>query len=119
MAKILCDERVIEYSKEFKISIVELTLGLNVKAREISDILNLHPIMVYRWRQEYKEGKLKSKPTRKVSMMKQQAPKAKSKKKGTELDRVKAENARLKKEVDLLKKWQGYLAEQKQKDLGS
>jgi len=36
-----------------------------------------------------------------------------------ELDRLKPDNARLKKENDLLKKWQGYLADQHQKSLDS
>lgn len=37
----------------------------------------------------------------------------------SELDNLKRENARLKKENDLLKKWQRYLAEQHQTDLDS
>ena len=36
-----------------------------------------------------------------------------------ELDRLKRDNARLKKENDLLKKWQRYLADQYQKGLDS
>ena len=36
-----------------------------------------------------------------------------------ELDRLKRDNARLKKENDLLKKWQRYLADQHQKGLDS
>lgn len=115
MARIISDERVIEYSKEFKVKVVELTIGLNVKATEISNILDLHPMMVYRWRQEYREGKLVAETTRKVSMMKENSPRSPSSEEKLELERVKKENARLKKEVALLKKWQGYLAGLKQK----
>jgi len=49
MAKIVSDERVLEYSSEFKVNVVELTEKLNVSAKEIADVLGLHPMMVYRW----------------------------------------------------------------------
>ena len=68
MAKILCEERVVEYTKEFKVKVVELTEGLDVQAIDIAGILGLHPMMVYRWRQEYREGKLIYEPSRRVSM---------------------------------------------------
>jgi len=56
MPKILSDERVIEYSMEFKIRVVRLTLELDAKTIDIAKILNLHPMMIYKWRQEYREG---------------------------------------------------------------
>ena len=37
----------------------------------------------------------------------------------SEFEKLKKENARLKNESELLKKWQGYLAEQHQNDLDS
>ena len=52
MARILCEERVIEFTKEFKVKVVELTEGLDVKVINTPDTLGLHPIMVYPWRQE-------------------------------------------------------------------
>ena len=120
MAKILCEERVVEYTKEFKVKVVELTEGLDVQAIEIADILGLHPIMVYRWRQEYREGKLVSQPTRRISMTKERPPpKNVSKEHRTENERLQKENARLKKENDLLKKWQRYLKERRGSDSGS
>ena len=39
MAKIVSAERVVEYSLEFKIRVVKLTLALDVKAKDIADIL--------------------------------------------------------------------------------
>ena len=54
MARILCEERVVEYSVDFKIKVVELTDKLDVNATQIAEILGLHPVMVYRWRQEYR-----------------------------------------------------------------
>ena len=68
MAKILSEERVLEYSNEFKVKIVELTEHLDVQTAQVATVLGLHPVMVYRWRQEYREGKLKSYPHRRVSM---------------------------------------------------
>lgn len=119
MAKILSKERVVEYSVEFKIGVVELTRQLDVEAAQIASVLGLHPMMVYRWRQEYREGKFIAKPTRRISMTveppdKQQAPKEKS-----EIKRLQREIAELKKENDFLKKWEGYLKEQRQLDSDS
>lgn len=113
MPKILTEKRVLEYSNEFKSKVVELTEGLNVKVIEIAEILELHPVMVYRWRQEYREGKIITEPTRRIGMEKKKIKTKSDKKKITELERLTKENARLAKENDLLKKWQGYLADQK------
>lgn len=120
MAKIKSKERVIEYSKDFKVKIVQLTEQLNIEAIAIADVLGLHPVMVYRWRQEYREGKLKTNPTRKVSMAldKKTTPPL-SPQKRSENEQLKRENARLKKENQLLKKWQGYLTEVRQKNSDS
>lgn len=120
MAKILCEERVLEYSKEFKVMVVKLTEHLSVKSVDIAGILNLHPMMVYRWRQEFREGKLVSNPSRRVSMsLDHREIKPPSKKQLSENERLKKENARLKKENTLLKKWQQYLAEVRQSDSDS
>lgn len=117
MAKILCEERVVEYTKEFKVKVVELTEGLDVQVVEIADILGLHPVMVYRWRQEYREGELIYTPSRRISMTKNK-PKIKEKK-NADLERLKKENIRLIKENDFLKKYQRYLKDQKKCGLGS
>lgn len=115
MAKILCEERVLEYAKEFKVMVVKLTDKLPVKASDIARILNLHPMMVYRWRQEFRDGKLVSVPSRRVNMsLDHPAPNPPTKKQLSENERLKKENARLRKENDLLKKWRQYLAEIRQ-----
>ena len=54
MPKILSAERVLEYSAEFKVSVVKLTLELDVKTIDIANVLGLHAVMIYRWGQEYK-----------------------------------------------------------------
>jgi len=119
MARILCEERVVEYTVEFKSKVVELTQALNIQAIDIANALGLHPTMVYRWRQEYREGKLVYEPTRRISMTTEKTSKSRSTDKHKELKRLKAQNARLKKENDILKKWQRYLAKKKQTDSDS
>lgn len=121
MAKILSDQRVVEYSVEFKIKVIDLTERLNVTAVQIAEALGLHPIMVYRWRQEYREGKFVAQPTRRISMTKELGEKPAvtqeiSEKEKSELKRLRQELAKLKKENDFLKKWDGYLKAQKQRD---
>ena len=119
MARILCEERVVEYTKEFKVKVVELTNELEIKAIDIADIIGLHPTMVYRWRQEYREGKLIYEPSRRISMTTEKSTKALSEDQQKELKLLKQQNKQLKKENDVLKKWQGYLAKLRQKDSNS
>ncbi len=123
MPRILCSERVIEYSVEFKIKVIKLTFELDVKAIDIAKVLNLHPMMIYRWRQEYREGKFVETPSRRISMTKDTPlPKKNDEKnnaKDDEIKRLKKELAAAKKENDFLKKWERYLKDQKNPDLDS
>lgn len=119
MAKILSKERVIEYSVEFKQKVVELTEKLDVKAVDIATVLGLHPMMVYRWRQEYREGRFVAKPTRRISMIAEPPDRPEPDKEKSEIKRLQRKVAELKKENDFLKKWERYLKDQKQHDLGS
>ena len=120
MPKILSDVRVLEYSKEFKVNVVALTEQLDVKTIEIAKVLGLHPMMLYRWRQECREGKLVADPTRRVNMTLERSSSPRpTKKQLSENEQLKKENTRLKKENDLLKKWQRYLAETRQKNSDS
>ena len=116
MARNYCEKRDLEYSKEFKVNVVKLTDGLNVRSIEIADILGLHPMMVYRWRQEYREGKLTYEPSRRIRMTKKKLNPRVSEKQIAELKRLQKENASLQKENNFLKKWQRYLAEQNKSD---
>lgn len=117
MPRIKSEERVVEYTSEFKVKIVDLTNRLNVCTTEVAEVLGLHPVMVYRWRQECREGRLVSVPSRRISMTKK-AP-SKSQAVDKELKRLRKEVAKLEKENDFLKKWDGYLKAQKRKDLDS
>jgi transposase len=110
---------VIEYSVDFKIKVVQLTDKLDVSATHIAEILDLHPVMVYRWRQEYREGKFIASPTGKISMTKLQSEQPQSKEERSELARLRKEVVGLKKENDFLKKWDRYLKDQKSRDSAS
>lgn len=115
MAKILSEERVVEYSTEFKVKVVELTEQLEETTTTIAEVMGLHPVMVYRWRQEYREGKLVEQPSRRISMTKTPQPKTDDK----ELKRLQKQVKKLEKENAFLKKWDGYLKAQKQKGSNS
>jgi len=99
------------YLNEFKVKAVQLSLLEGVQVKEVAATLDIHPFMLSRWRKEYREGKIVADKRKKITHM------AKDKR---ELDRVKRlekENARLRQENDLLKKWQRFLAEEHQNDL--
>lgn len=103
-----------QYSDEFKVKAVQLSLLSSIQVKEVADTLDIHPFMLSRWRKEYREGKIVADKRKKVTKI--------SSKQEKELSRVKrleAENRKLKQEVDLLKKWQRFLAEEHQRDIDS
>ena len=114
MPKILSEERVVEYSTEFKVRVVALTNQLKVDTTTIANIIGLHPVMVYRWRQESREGKLVEKPSRRISMTKTAKPQSQTDDK--EIKRLRKQVEKLQKDNNLLKKWEAYLKDQKLKD---
>ena len=120
MAKILSEERVLEYSREFKVMVVRLTSLEGIQIKRVAECMDLHPLMVSRWRKEVRDGKLVADETRRVRMTLESASKSGKKKKQakTKTQRLEEENRRLKKEVYALKKWHGYLEKLKQKDSG-
>jgi transposase len=100
--------RTWRYTEEFKAKAVQLSLLEGVRVQEVARTLDIHPFMLSRWRKEYKEGKIVTDGRRKVVSIRAEK---------TEIDRVKRlekENARLRQENELLKKWQRFLAEEHQ-----
>ena len=101
------------YSQEFKTKAVQLSQLKGVQVKEIAQALDIHPFMLSRWRKEYREGKIVADKRKKVIKLPGKI---------SESERIRAlekENARLKTENELLKKWQRFLAERKQKGLRS
>ena len=102
-----------QYSSEFKTKAVQLSLMDGVQVQAVAKTLDIHPFMLSRWRKEYREGVIVPDNRKKVVSLKKDK---------IELDKIKRlekENARLKQENDLLKKWQRFLAEERGSDLDS
>lgn len=105
------------YPVNFKIKAVELSLRDDVMSKEVADALDIHPLMLSRWRKEYRESKFKNAP--RYQSNNETMSKLPTKKELDNIQKLKKENERLKQENDLLKKWQRYLAEVHQNDLDS
>ena len=104
-------KRTLKYSQEFKLSAVEMSLIDGVKVGTVAERLDIHPYMLSRWRKEYREGLIVADKRKKVTNRRREA------KELTKLQQLEKENAQLKLEVDLLKKWQRFLAEERKKDI--
>ncbi len=113
------------YTLEFKLQAVKLANNPNVMAKDIAESLGIHPVMLYRWRMEHKNGELKAN-----KHMKTQPPSPK--RRASPVDPLTAKDDELKKaqkrikqlekalenrteELDLLKKAERFLAEQTKK----
>ena len=48
------------YTLEYKRQAVKLANNPNVMAKDIAESLGIHPVMLYRWRMEHKNGDLKA-----------------------------------------------------------
>ena len=112
-----------QYSLEFKRSAVEMSLEDDVQVQEVAVRLDIHPFMLSRWRKEYREGLLRPScpPSKAVKLTVRKTRKAVTGKatESSELRKLKRENERLKKELDLVKKWQRFLAEKEKNDADS
>lgn len=85
------------YNDQFKATAVELGALPGVKAKQVADILDIHPIMLYRWKKEYREGVIMKKENKGSLNYETQS----------ELQRLKTiekAHEHLKQEYDLLKK---------------
>jgi transposase len=116
MAEIKSETRLLEYAREFKVMLVNLPHLDGVQVKTISDCMGLHPLIVSRWRKEVCDGKLVTDESRRVQMT-SKAPST-LKKTADKTTQLEKEVKRLKKENNLLKKWQRYLTETRQKDSG-
>jgi transposase len=106
-------KKTLQYTTEFKVKAVQLTLHEEVKVNEVAEMLDIHRNMLSLWRKKYREGKLIPDKRRKI------IPMAKDIKELSKVKKLEKENARLRQENDLLKKWQRFLAEEQQKGSAS
>ncbi len=105
--------RTWQYTNEFKAKAVQLSQLDGVQVQEVAKTLDIHPMMLSRWRKEYREGKIVADKRKKVTDVKNEQ------KELNKIKRLEMENARLKEELDLVKKWQRFLAEEHQQDIDS
>jgi len=99
MAKIKGPKKTNRYPDEYKIKAVQLADHPDILAKDVAEDLGIHPILLYRWRKEYREGKFKEDRRRKTLKIET--------KKVTELLRIQQlerENQKLRIENELLKK---------------
>ena len=99
MARRKGPKKINRYPDEFKIKAVQLADHPDILAKDVAADLGVHPILLYRWRKEYKEGKFKKDGRRKDIKIET--------KKISEMMRIQQlerENQKLKIENELLKK---------------
>ena len=59
MAARLSQKRLPRYALDFKVKAVRLTQVPGMEVQAVAAALDLHPVMLSRWRQEFREGRLK------------------------------------------------------------
>lgn len=99
MARTKSTKKTNRYPDEFKIRAVKLADHPDILAKDVAADLGVHPILLYRWRKEYREGKFcdngrKSKvaiETKRIYEL-------------LRLQHLERENRKLRNENDLLKK---------------
>lgn len=99
MARIKGPKKTNRYPDEFKIKAVQLAGQPGILAKDVADDLGIHPILLYRWRKEYREGKFKEDKRKKKILL--EAKKVSELLRIQELER---ENKKLRIENELLKK---------------
>ena len=114
MPKIKGPKKTNAYPHEFKIKAVQLANQKGILAKDVAESLGIHPIMLYRWRKEYREGKFREDKRRKKIQL--------DTKKFSEIKRIQQlerENKKLRIENELLKKTIEFNSEQRQRHSGS
>ena len=113
MAARLSAKKLPRYSLEFKQKAVRLTRIEGMEVQVVAKALDIHPVMLSRWRQEAREGRLRG-----ASPRVERAPKAPVR----ELKRLQAlerAHALLQEEHELLKKAIRFCSERRQTSLRS
>ena len=114
MARIKGPKKTNRYPDEFKIRAVMLANQQDILAKDVADNLGIHPILLYRWRKEYREGKFRVDKRKKKVLIET--------KKVNEIMRIQQlerENQRLRIENELLKKTIEFNSEIRQRSSNS
>jgi transposase len=108
MAARLSSKRLPRYSLQFKLGAVRLTEMPGIEVQVIARALDIHPVMLSRWRQEAREGRLRG--TSETSPPRKPPPAREVKR----LQALEREHALLQEEHELLKKAIRFCSERRQ-----
>lgn len=100
------------YDNHFKVTAVKLGALPGVQAQDVAAVLEVHPVMLYRWKKEYREGKF-------MSESKQGQIDTALRRELKRLQSIEKAHVRLKQEHSLLKKSIQYCSERKRKSSSS
>jgi len=100
------------YDDRFKVTAVELGALPGVNAKDVAEILDIHPIMLYRWKKEYREGEI-MKNSDKGTLDTEEKRELKR------LRKIEKAHKELKMEHDLLKKSIQFCSDRKKKSTSS
>lgn len=64
MAARLSRKKLPRYSLEFKVKAVRMTKLPGMEVQTVAEALDIHPVMLSRWRQESREGRLRAAPAK-------------------------------------------------------
>jgi len=95
-----------QYTTEFKVTAVRLSLRDGATVKRVAESLGIHPYMLSKWRKDYREGVIVEDKRKK----KPKIPKQKSE--SSRIAELERQNEQLKLENDLLKKWQQFVAQE-------
>lgn len=107
MANMIGPRKIRSYSKEFKATAVRLSHFPGVQVQDVAEALVINPILLTRWRKEYREGFIEHDTQSELDSCMVSDLKR--------LREMEREDARLKVEHDLLKKPIRFCSEQKSK----
>lgn len=85
------------YNYQFKHTAVSVTNHPDIQAVDVAEALNIHPIMLYRWRGEMRTGKIQDNDQEARSINELMGAQKKIKQLEKELSKLRQENAVLKK----------------------
>ncbi len=100
------------YDDSFKATAVELSSLPGVYAKDVAEVLDIHPIMLYRWKKEYREGTIMKK------LAKGQLD-AETSRELTRLKKIEKAHKTLKMEYEILKKSIQYCSDRKKRSLST
>jgi len=100
------------YNYQFKHTAVRVTNHPHIQSVDVAEALSIHPIMLYRWRQEMREGRIEDNDEEARSRSQLLQAKAKIRQLERQLKQLREENV-------ILKKAERFFPEKKSRRFGS